>query len=183
MEQWLREDLAAHPAQCILAFWHHPRFYTPSKQPTTRKLEATDKKMAAFWVALYEAGADVVLNGHRHMYERFARQDPEGNADPERDPPVRGGDRRRAPTTGSQGPVAANSEIRKAETHGVLQLTLRADGYDWRFVPVAGDTFTDSGSDTCGPAAPSNSSPPPSQPAAFPDNAVYYSDTSRIYRR
>ncbi len=25
-EQWLRDDLAAHPAQCTLAYWHHPLF-------------------------------------------------------------------------------------------------------------------------------------------------------------
>jgi hypothetical protein len=159
MEQWLREDLAAHRASCILAFWHHPRFYTPSKQPTTRKLEATDKKMAAFWVALIEAGADVVLNGHRHMYERFARQDNEGNANPN-------GIRQFVVGTGGgphdrfAGAVAPNSEMRKAETWGVLQVTLRADSYDWRFVPVAGDTFTDSGTDACTPAP-----APPAPPA------------------
>jgi len=164
MEQWLRQDLAANPSRCLLAMWHHPRFYSPSRQPGSR-LEATDKKMQAFWVALHEAGADVVLNGHRHMYERFARQSPDGTADP-------AGIRQFVVGTGGgpfdrfEGPVAANSEMRKAEAHGVLQLTLRAEGYDWRFVPVAGGTFTDSGSDTCGPAAPSNSSPPPSQPAA-----------------
>jgi hypothetical protein len=164
MEQWLRQDLAAHPSRCLLAMWHHPRFYSPSRQPGSR-LEATDKKMQAFWVALYEAGADVVLNGHRHMYERFARQSPDANADP-------AGIRQFVVGTGGgpfdrfEGPVAANSEIRKAETYGVLQLTLRPEGYDWRFVPAAGGTFTDSGTDTCGPAAPQTSSPPPSQPAA-----------------
>jgi hypothetical protein len=170
MEQWLRQDLAAHPSRCLLAVWHHPRFYSPSRQPGAR-LEATDKKMQAFWVALYEAGADVVLNGHRHTYERFARQNPDGNADP-------AGIRQFVVGTGGgpfdryEGPVAANSEIRKPGTYGVLQLTLRADGFDWRFVPAAGETFTDSGSDTCGPApappsAPSPpSEPPPSQPAS-----------------
>ena len=161
MEQWLRDDLAAHPSRCILAFWHHPRFYSPSRQPGSR-LEATDKKMQAFWLALHEAGADVVLNGHRHIYERFARQNPDANADP-------AGIRQFVVGTGGgpldrfEGPTAANSEIRKAETYGVLQLTLHAEGYDWRFVPVAGDTFTDAGSDTCGPASPPppQSSPPP----------------------
>jgi hypothetical protein len=159
MEQWLREDLAAHPAQCILAFWHHPRFYTPSKQPTTNRLEATDKKMVAFWVALGEAGADVVLNGHRHTYERFARQDGQGNADPN-------GIRQFVVGTGGGphdryvGATAPNSEVRKADTWGVLQVTLRADSYDWRFVPVAGETFTDSGTDTCTPA-PAAPPPPP----------------------
>ena len=155
MEQWLREDLAAHPSRCILAYWHHPRFFTPSRQPTTSRLEAVDKKMQAFWVALYEAGADVVLNGHRHIYERFARQNPNAEADAN-------GIREFVVGTGGglhdrfEGPVAVNSEVRHVGTHGVLHLTLRPDGFDWRFVPVAGKTFTDSGSDTCGsdPAPP-----------------------------
>jgi hypothetical protein len=159
MEQWLRQDLAAHPSRCILALWHHPRFYSPSKQPTTSKLEPTDRKMISFWVALMEAGADVVLAGHRHVYERFARQDAEGNAAPN-------GIRQFVVGTGGgphdrfTGPTAPNSEVRKADTYGVLQLTLHAGSYDWRFVPVAGDTFTDSGSDTCDPAP----SPPPASP-------------------
>ncbi len=156
MEQWLRADLAAHASRCILAYWHHPRFFTPSKQPTTSRLEAIDKKMQAFWAALYEAGADVVLNGHRHVYERFARQNPDAQADPN-------GIRQFVVGTGGgpfdrfTGAAAPNSEARQAETYGVLHLTLRADGYDWRFVPVAGQTFTDSGSDTCG----AESAPPP----------------------
>src|SRR5688500_7424695 len=151
MEQWLRQDLAATSAQCVLAFWHHPRFYTPSKQPTTAKLESTDRKMTAFWMALVEYGADVVVNGHRHTYERFARQDAQGTGDPN-------GVRQFVVGTGGgpfdryEASAAPNSEIRQAGVHGVLQMTLRADGYDWRFVPVAGESFTDSGTDTCTPA-------------------------------
>jgi acid phosphatase type 7 len=162
MEQWLREDLAANPRRCTLAFWHHPRFYTPSKQPTTGKLESVDKKMQAFWVDLVAAGVDVVLNGHRHMYERFARQNAEGQADPN-------GIRQFVVGTGGgphdrfQGSTAPNSEIRKADTWGVLQMTLRDGSYDWRFVPVAGDPFADSGSDTCVDAPP----PPPPPPTAM----------------
>jgi hypothetical protein len=160
MEQWLREDLAAHPSRCILAYWHHARFFSPSRQPTTSKMEAVDKKMVAFWIALAEAGADVVLSGHRHIYERFARQDAQGNADPN-------GIRQFVVGTGGgphdrfEGPTAPNSEIRKQDTYGVLQVTLHADSYDWRFVPVPGDPFTDSGSDTCGSAPPASTPPPP----------------------
>jgi hypothetical protein len=164
MEQWLQQDLAAHPSQCILAMWHHPRFFSPSKQPTTSKLEPTDKKMAAFWADLHAAGADLVLSGHRHVYERFARQSPDGQADPN-------GIRQFVVGTGGgphdrfTGPVAPNSEVRKADTYGVLQLTLHPQGYDWRFVAVAGDPFTDAGSDSCG--APPQAAPagPPPEPA------------------
>ncbi len=159
MEQWLKSDLAATRAPCILAFWHHPRFFSPSRQPGVAKIDATDRKMSAFWADLQAAGADVVLSGHRHDYERFTRQDAEGRADPN-------GIRQFVVGTGGgphdrfEGPTAPNSEIRKADTFGVLQLTLHPDSYDWRFVPVAGDPFTDSGSDTCG------SAPPPPPPPA-----------------
>jgi acid phosphatase type 7 len=160
MEQWLRRDLAATSAQCVLAYWHHPRWYTPSKQPTTGKLEATDRKMSPFWNALMEYGADVVLNGHRHTYERFARQDAQGKGDPNgiRQFVVGTGG---APNDRYEASAAPNSEIRQADVHGVLQMSLRADGYDWQFVPVAGESFTDSGSDTCTPVR----SPEPAPPA------------------
>ena len=104
MEQWLREDLAAHPADCILAFWHHPRFFSPSKQPTTSKLEATDKKMQAFWADLYAAGADVVaqrapphLRALRPPEPRRRRPTPTGSASS-------WSGRAAAPTTASRGP-------------------------------------------------------------------------------
>ena len=112
------------------------------------KLVPTDRKMSPFWADLQAAGADVVLSGHRHDYERFARQDSEGRADP-------AGMREFVVGTGGgphdhfEGPVAPNSEIRQQDSYGVLQLTLHPDGYDWRFTATAGDPFTDSGSDSC----------------------------------
>ena len=160
MEQWLKADLAATKARCILAYWHHPRFFTPSRQAGVAKIDAVDRKMSPFWADLQAAGADIVLSGHRHVYERFARQDAEGNADPS-------GMRQFVVGTGGgphdhfEGPTAPNSEIRKQDTYGVLQLTLHPDSYDWRFVSVAGDPFTDSGSDTCEPAP---AAAPPAQP-------------------
>ena len=73
-EQWLKDDLAAHPNECTLAYWHHPRF--------SSGIHGDDASVAPFWDALYQAGADVVLNGHDHDYERFAPQNPSGQADP-----------------------------------------------------------------------------------------------------
>ncbi len=85
-EQWLRADLAAHPATCTLAFWHHPRF--------SSGLHGSDSTYTAFWQALYDANADVVLVGHDHDYERFAPQDGERRPRPRaRDPRVRRRDR------------------------------------------------------------------------------------------
>ncbi len=73
-EQWLRADLAAHPARCTLAYWHHPLFSSSTVAP--------DAAAGALWQALYEAGAELVLNGHHHDYERFAPQTPAGALDP-----------------------------------------------------------------------------------------------------
>jgi hypothetical protein len=155
MEQWLKVDLAATQSQCILAYWHHPRFFSPSLEPGVTKTPTVDRKMTAIWRDLQAAGADIVLSGHRHTYERFARQDGDGRADPS-------GIRQFVVGTGGgthekfTGPPVANSEIRQEGVFGILQLTLHPDSYDWRFIPVEGATFTDSGSESCvpGPAPP-----------------------------
>jgi hypothetical protein len=139
-EQWLRADLAAHASQCTLAYWHHPLF---TSRGTARTLV-----VRPLWQALYDAGADVVLNAHGWTYERFAPQDPNGNADARRGIRqfvVGTGGYRRNPTLQPTG----NSEVRNDDTFGVLRLTLRSTGYDWQFVPVAGATFSDSGSAEC----------------------------------
>ena len=113
---WLRRDLAAHPTACTLAYWHHPRFSSGT--------HGSDDSTAPFWDDLYAAGADVVLNGHDHDYERFAPQTPTGAADPAR------GIREFVVGTGGeshysvQRTLQPNSEVRNADTFGVLQLTL-----------------------------------------------------------
>jgi hypothetical protein len=89
----------------------------------------------------------VVLNGHDHTYERFSPQDPEQMSDPN-------GIREFVVGTGGKshytfGAPEPNSEVRSSGTFGILELTLRAGGYDWRFVPAAGGSFEDSGSGTC----------------------------------
>jgi hypothetical protein len=148
MERWLKADLAASPHRCLLAYWHHPRFFSPAIAPGASHLEKVDTNMTAIWSDLQAAGADLVLAGHRHVYERFPRQDSAGHLTPS-------GVREFIVGTGGAihesftGPSAPNSEVRKAQTFGVIKLTLHSGGYDWRFVPTAGG-FTDSGSDTCG---------------------------------
>ena len=140
-ETWLKQDLAAHPSRCILAYWHEPRW-------SSGTTHGSDSSWSAVWNDLYAAHADVVLNGHEHNYERFAKQNPSGAADPN-------GIREIVAGTGGAshgypfGTPIANSEVRNDSTWGVLKLTLHPTGYDWQFVPVAGSTFTDSGSDTC----------------------------------
>jgi hypothetical protein len=147
MERWLKADLAASPHRCILAYWHHPRFFSPAIAPGASHLEKGDTRMSAIWSDLQAAGADLVLAGHRHVYERFPRQDAAGHLTPS-------GLREFIVGTGGaiheafKGPSAPNSQIRQAQTFGVIKLTLHPGSYDWQFVPTAGG-FTDSGSDTC----------------------------------
>lgn len=130
-QRWLAADLATNAARCTLAYWHHPRF--------SSGLHGSDQTMASLWSTLALAGADVVLAGHDHHYERFAP------IDGIRSFVVGTGGRshypflRRLPRS-----VAANWL-----TFGVLRLTLRPAGYDWRFLAVPGSSFTERGSAAC----------------------------------
>lgn len=139
--QWLRADLAAHPTTCTLAYWHHPRFSSGSTHGSSTASQP-------IWQVLYDAGADLVLVGHDHTYERFAPQDAAGRADSQR------GIREFVVGTGGRGhysfgTIQPNSEVRNGDTFGVLKLTLTATGYSWEFVPEAGKTFSDSGNGSC----------------------------------
>ena len=139
-ERWLRTDLASHASRCSLAYWHHPRF---SSGP-----HGGDRAVEPFWQALYEHGAEVVLAGHDHDYERFAPQTPGGLLDPER------GIRQFVVGTGGRSHYSiatptANSEARNDAAFGVLRLVLRPASYEWKFVPEDGQTFADSGSSRC----------------------------------
>jgi chitodextrinase len=148
-ERWLRADLTAHPTACTLAYWHHPRFSSGHDGDGTF--------MQALWQDLYDANADLVLVGHSHDYERFAPQNASGSLDRVR------GIREFVVGTGGAfftgiGTAHPNSEVRQNTIYGVLKLTLHPTGYDWRFVPEAGKTFNDSGTEAChGPGGPAPS--------------------------
>lgn len=140
-EKWLRADLAAHPAACTLAYFHKPLFSSGGAHGDAPEIKP-------LYQALYDANADVILSGHDHDYERFAPQDPNGKLDRAR------GIREFVVGTGGKnhrpfGAPEATSEVRDTTTFGVLKLTLRPTGYDWKFIPEAGKSFTDSGSDIC----------------------------------
>jgi calcineurin-like phosphoesterase family protein len=135
---WLKSDLAGNPSTCLAAIWHYPLF---SSGPNP-----IEHAMRDVWRTLEQAGAEFVVNGHDHIYERFAPQDVNGRA-------TSSGIREFVVGTGGAthyavGSVMPNSEV-QASVWGVIKFTLRPDGYDWEFVPVAGETFRDAGSDIC----------------------------------
>jgi len=150
-EIWLRQDLAAHPAACTLAYWHHPYF-------TTGSIHGNATEVSPLVQALWDNGADVILNGHNHQYERFVPRAPSGQRDDAR------GLRVWVIGTGGAGLYAfASSDPDEAfldrlsngapsrdnTAWGVLKLVLHPRSYDWQFLPTTGMTFTDVGSASC----------------------------------
>jgi acid phosphatase type 7 len=127
--RWLAADLAASSARCTLAIWHQPRFSSGE--------HGNDVAVAPFWDQLFAAGADVVVNGHDHDYERFAPQDPAGIADP-----LRGMREFVVGTGGAElrdfRPPVANSELRVAGYYGVIRLVLHPAAYEWSFLTTSG---------------------------------------------
>src|SRR5206468_4961869 len=164
--------VTAHSAACsvrwTVAMWHHPRF----SSAVTGVYDA----VKPFWADLYAAGAEVVLNSHYEVYERFAPQTPGGALDSQL------GIREFTVGTGGIGTsaiaaVQPNSEVRNPVVYGVLRLTLGDGTYSWNFIPVAGQTFTDAGSGTChGSTAP----PPAPSVNAGPDLTTHPGDTLKL---
>ncbi len=144
---WLRNDLATHPAMCTLAYFHVPRFSSASDHHSDA---ASDKTLTTLWNDLYDGGADVILNGHAHDYERFAPLDPAGHIDKARG--VRefvigtGGDDHHSAAAAVHG-----SEYRNSNSFGVLKLTLHASSYHYQFVNdgTPGATNNDHGTLDC----------------------------------
>ena len=147
-EIWLQQDLAAHPNECTLAYFHVPRFASGLDQHNDAN---SDHTLVYLWDDLYASGVDVILNGHAHEYERFAPMNPAGQSDPER------GIREFVVGTGGDnddnrfGAVVPNSEVRINNSFGVLQMTLHNSSYDWKFVNDGspGATNNDSGTASC----------------------------------
>ena len=137
-EQWLRNDLRAQRSRCILAYASDPLFASVGGQ---------EAALAPLWQALAAYGADVVLGGDRHYYERFGPQTPSGTASSTgiREFIVGTGG---APLLATPSTRAANSEL-IGVSYGLLRLVLHPDSYDWQFLPAAGGTFTDAGHGDC----------------------------------
>jgi hypothetical protein len=142
-ERWLRSDLVANTKRCQIAYWHRPRF------TSGRHGGAEAKKLRSLWEIVYENRVEVVLNGHDHNYERFTPMDASGKRDPD-------GVRQFVVGTGGNSfrrgfaKALPTSEVRDTSgTSGVLFITLKANSYDWRMQPIAGEDFTDIGSGSC----------------------------------
>ena len=137
--QWLKADLEYHSNLCVLAYWHHPRFSSGTAHGSSTAVQP-------LWQILYDHEADVVLSGHEHVYERFARQSPTGAADTN-------GIRQFTAGTGGRSHYSfasplPNSEVRDSTHHGVLELRLFAGRYEWAARATDGTSF-DQGSDAC----------------------------------
>ncbi|MEO8088877.1 MAG: metallophosphoesterase [Gemmatimonadales bacterium] len=137
---WLKADLATNPRRCTMAYWHKPYFTTGDLPPAIN--------LRTLFTILYNAGADVVLAGHNHLYERFYPQDPAGRADWAR------GIRTFVVGTGGAPllPMKArtpNLQVRQNTAHGVLKFSLYSNRYKWDFIPVPGKTFRDSATNWC----------------------------------
>ena len=168
-ETWLETDLAANSGKNVIAVWHKPRYSSG----------ATDyQALQPLWDALYAAGVDILLDGHDHIYERTA---PMKSGAALADPPVADptyGIRQFTVGTGGEahhglGAALPTSVVRNDQTFGILKLTLHATTYDWVFLPIAGSTFTDSGSGSVHAAPPGASTVPgaPTIGTATPGNA------------
>ena len=137
---WLAADLAAEPHRCVMAMWHRPVFSTGAHGSSAR--------MSDFYQELYDAGAELVLAGHDHGYQRFAPADPSGTPDA-------AGIRQIVVGSGGAGLYAWRTdstliEARDNTTYGVLRLDLTPGGYAWEFMPIPGEAaFTDSGTAAC----------------------------------
>lgn len=137
--QWLIEDLQASNSKCTLMYWHHPRF--------SSGLAAGTSAVSAFWRTAYEMGADVVVNGHDHNYERFAPLDAGGNAD------TNGIQLFIVGTGGAvlreMGAIRDHSEVRYSGTNGVIAFRLFPGQYEWQFIPADDPALTDTGVGIC----------------------------------
>jgi hypothetical protein len=137
---WLKNDLDANPRLCVLAYWHKPRW-------SSRYEDGSDAMFETLWKTLHDAGAELVINGHIHNYERFKEMNAEGGA-------ASPGLREIVAGTGGvnhDGYVTSlsTSEVRNASTYGVLKLILNSTSYSWQFIPAVGKTFIDRGTTNC----------------------------------
>jgi hypothetical protein len=152
---WLAQDLKQDHAPCTLAYWHQPTFSSTASPFTSDSQEGVTAD--AWWQLLYKHHATLILNGHDHVYSRFAPMDPAGNADP------RHGIREFIVGTGGESldavlPDTPNLQAWADQYYGVMKLILKPNGYGWDYESAmlnpgaSSDTpasYSDSGSGRC----------------------------------
>ena len=166
--QWLQQDLQANAGSCVGAYFHHPRF-------SAGGVHGNRTNGQPFWELLYQHGAEWVLGGNDHNYQRFAPQTPDGTLDRAR------GIRQFVVGVGGTmhyalGSPLPNTEVQNSGAFGVLKLTLHGSSYDWRFLAQDGKAFTDSGSTDCSPS--SAAEPPDTTIDSGPSGTVQAPDAS-----
>jgi hypothetical protein len=168
--QWLQRDLANHPAQCTLAYFHHPLYATGNGTNTLN--------VKPFWDVLYDNGADVILSGHAHRYERHAPMTPEGVLDTTNG--IRlfvvgtGGEPGGSEIHTNQVPPGVLEKV-VIDKFGVIKLALDARSYSWAFIAVDGTangTAIDSGSEQCHGVPASGGATPPTVTNVAPGNGA-----------
>lgn len=136
---WLANQLAQQQPRCTAVVWHHPRWSSGQHGPYTG--------VSDMYALLAANGADLLLTGHEHNYERFAAMSAAGVVDP-------AGIRQFVVGTGGQtmrsfGSTAAGSQVRLNDSTGVLRMKLESDQYSWEFLPTTAGAGTDAGTDLC----------------------------------
>lgn len=139
-QQWLKQDLVQNNKTCTLAYWHHPRY--------SSGVHGNQPQMGDLWQTLYDGGAELVLSGHDHLYERFAPQNAQGELDREK------GLRQFVIGTGGKSlypfkTVRPNSEVQAMGVYGVLKMELQPNSYRWQFLAANTTEFDERGEDLC----------------------------------
>lgn len=137
--KWLKEQLSTTKTTCQIAYYHHPRFSSGAHGST--------EDMSAVWNTLVVGRVDIVLNGHEHLYERFAKLDKDGNPD-------KNGARQFTVGTGGKtfykfSTILPGSEVRDNQNHGLIKISLETAKYSWEFIGNNNVGVLDSGKDTC----------------------------------
>jgi hypothetical protein len=154
--KWLTRDLNEDHSRCTLAYWHQPTFSSTADPWTSDSAEG--QTADAWWQLLYAHRATLILNGHDHVYSRFAPMDPAGNADP------RHGIREFIIGTGGESldtvlpSSTPNLQAWSDQYYGVMKLKLYPEGYSWDYEsalesPTApagtSPTYSDTGYSSC----------------------------------
>jgi hypothetical protein len=148
---WLAEDLASSDALCTLAYWHHPRISWIKWQRADWNDEG-EMRSDPLWDLLYEHGAEVVLTGHEHLYQRFYPLDGDGKLDRRRGLVqfIAGQGGESLQPNGHQNHRPVSLAAAWDGGYGILEMKLRAESYTWNYVPAPGQpAFVDEGSRTC----------------------------------